>query len=281
MNTLISLAQELTRRGDLFIQKFGTKSFHHEARTLLEKAELHRCYNFQELVTSVYSNEFPKEQNFKYLEFSDLPLTIARGEKCFIDLYFWRRRPTVIHNHHFSGAFQCLVGNNVDLEFSFTEKQTLGTFHALGELTLKRELNLVPGQVVEIAELDQFIHQNHHQDDLTVNLCFRTHDLGKHNLSNYLFSGLRFEKDSELLARTSRLLKLIDLGSFDVTKLPFNLDDAFAFILHTHYSASTHPHFRKVREHFCRRIHNETGIAMSDLMGDHDKRFNDIEDNYA
>ncbi|MCM2351010.1 MAG: hypothetical protein NDI69_13395 [Bacteriovoracaceae bacterium] len=281
MNNLIKKSRQLTRKADLFLTKHGPKNFHLEARMLLENAKLQEHYDFQELVTDALSQKFTHEQNFKYLEFSDLPITIARGENCFIDIYFWRRRPTVIHNHHFAGAFQCLVGNNVDLEFSFTEKKKIGRYHALGELKLKEERQLRAGQVVEIALLDKFIHQNHHQDELTVNLCFRTPDLGKINLSNYLFSGLRFEKAPLLIAKVNRLLKFLDLESFDFKKLDLTLDDAISLLIQTHYSGGQHPRLSKLKTYLERIVKEESGLSVAKLLEGHDRRFDEIENNYV
>lgn len=280
MDKLIQIARQLTRKGDLHLKQHGVKSFHEKARSLLELAKLHDVYDYQKLIESSLSKNFSHEQNFKYLEFSDLPITIARGEHCFIDIYFWRRRPTVIHNHHFAGAFQCLSGNNVDLEFSFKEKKKIGRFHAMGELKLLQERQLKQGEVVEIAELGQFIHQNHHQAELTVNLCFRTHELKKHNLSNYLFTGLRYEKDPMLISRVNRLLRFVDLDSFDFRKVNISLDEALHLIIQTHYSGSCHPRLLQLRRYLEKMIKEESDLSLSKLLKGHDQHFDRIESNY-
>ena len=119
---MIKLAQKLVKSGDRFIAQHGVKEFHKKAADLLSSSTLAQDYDYQEIVTEAFTPSFQRHpQNFASLEFSDLPITLARGKNCFIDVYFWRRRPTVIHNHHFVGAFQCLHGSNLDLEFQFTE----------------------------------------------------------------------------------------------------------------------------------------------------------------
>ena len=79
----------------------------------------------------------------------------------------------------------CLAGNNVDLEFHFEKEFSIGDFHQIGNLKFLHERNIVPGDIAPINFLDNFIHQNHHQADLSVNLCFRTAEKEKSNLANY------------------------------------------------------------------------------------------------
>lgn len=269
---LIKLASEINKEGDEFIRKNGTREFHHFAADLLNKHPMHKHYNFEELAQFIFQDGTTGIQNFRSLEFSDLPVTIARGEFCFIDLYFWRRRPTVIHNHHFSGAFMGLVGKNVDLEFSFSSRKKIGKHHEFGELTLKHEKAIAPGDIVPIAPLDGFIHQNHHQAELTVNLCFRTPEMPGENLSNYLYSGLKFTKDPELLCRTAHLRRLIDLGKLDVKALNLGLDDTMAFVIENHGSKSANPFFAEVMDVCYAKVRNETGLQITELINAHDEK---------
>ena len=80
------------------------------------------------------------------------------------------------------------------------KEKKLGRFHELGVLKLKQTRHLIPGNVADIGLMDKFIHQNHHQADLTVTLCFRTPQVNSKSLSNYLSSGLRFEKNHDLMS---------------------------------------------------------------------------------
>lgn len=272
-------AQELTRKGDQFLRKFTPGEFHKEAAELLSKVEIHKDFNYQELVLSTFNQKLP-EQNFKNFEFSDLPLTIARGENCFIDLYFWRRRPTVVHNHHFRGAFQCLEGFNVDSEYKFKTLKKLTKLHSVGDLKLKRIKTLKKGDIEAIHFQDKFIHQNHHQSDLTVNLCFRTHDVPGKNLSNFLYSGLKYEKNQLALNRASRLYSFTRIDHFDHRKLNLTLEDAFNFLIMSYDSNAAHPSFLKLKKFFEAKVKKETGLNLEKLFIEHDKELERIEAQY-
>jgi hypothetical protein len=274
------LAKKINRKGDLYIQKHGTKDFHKLATELLLTSDLSSRFDYQDIVNAAFDNTTSLKQNFKQLEFSDLPLTLARGENCFIDIYFWRRRPTVIHNHHFSGAFMCLTGNNVDLEFSFNKTSKIGKYHDVGELVLRHSRNLRSGDVATIAPMDKFIHQNHHQAELTVNLCFRTPEIPNKSLSNYLFSGLRFEKNPVLLGRVSRLRRFIDLGDFKFKNVNVTSDDAVNFLIQNHRTNSQNPRLHRIMKILDKRLQDEFNLNVPKLMDDHEAHFEKLENEY-
>ncbi len=279
-NSLLLIAKNLVKKGDLFINKFGEKDFHKEAVQLLSSAKIYESFNYKELALNAFEKSFNHEQNFKHLEFSDLPLTIARGEKCFVDLYFWRRRPTVIHNHHFRGAFQCLEGLNIDSEFKFTKLKQFTRSHSLGKLEEKRVKTLKQGEIEGINFQDKFIHQNLHQSDLTVNLCFRTADVPKKNLSNFLYSGFKYEKEQSSLSRVERLLAFTRINDFDYKKLNLNLEDAINFELMTYGSESKNPFFLKLKKYLAQKVKDETGLNISSLINQHEKILDKIESEY-
>lgn len=275
---ILELAKKINRKGDLFIKTYGMKEFHKKASELLVRSDLHKHFILQEITHSAFSSKVP--QHFKHLEFSDLPLTISHGEHCFIDLYFWRRRPTVIHNHHFTGAFMCLLGNNIDFEYTFKKEKKLGRFHELGTLTLKQTRNLLPGDVAQIAAMDKFIHQNHHQAELTVNLCFRTPQGSSKSLSNYLSSGLRHEKNPDLISRVERLRRTIDLGLLDTDKVNLTTDEALKFLIDTYDSRSGNPRLLKLRSALHKRMLSDFGLDLNQMMRDHDRMMERIQNDY-
>lgn len=276
----LAQAAELTRLGDRFISKNGTKLFHEEAQRLLLKSNLHRSFDYQELATAIFSKNFQVEQNFKAFEFSDLPITVARGEHCFIDIYFWRRRPTTIHNHHFSGAFQCISGSNVDSEFKFKLGRKLTRHHALGELHLVRTKNIKAGDVVAIDLLNKFIHQNHHHDDLTVNLCFRTNEVSKRNLSNYLYSGFRYEKDHQALLRAERLFALTKIQDFDPKRMDITPADALNFLILNYGSGIQHPRFVKHQAYLEGIVKETFQLNVKGLIDAHEDQLSRIQSEY-
>ena len=276
--SILELAKKINRKGDHFIKSYGIKEFHKKASELLTPSDIHKNFDTDEIVKSVFSSKHP--QNFKNLEFSDLPITISHGQHCFIDLYFWRRRPTVIHNHHFNGAFMCLMGRNVDFEYTFKKEKKLGRFHEMGVLKLKQRCNLIPGDIAEIGLMDKFIHQNHHQADLTVNLCFRTPQMSSKGLSNYLSSGLRFEKNVELLSRVARLLRLINLGLIDPNKTNLSTDESLQFLIQTFDTKSGNPRLLKLRKIIDKKIRDEFGVSIDHLLNDHDCKMEKLENEY-
>lgn len=280
MNDFVKRARELVQLGDDFIASHGPDSFGHKASELLAQAGLEKLFEFAPLVEASFKKDFNSHQNYVSFQFSDLPLTVASGQHCFLDIYFWRRRPTVIHDHHFTGAFQCLMGNNLDLEFEFHPTQKLGEFHDRGELKLKQQRQMTPGAIAEIHLLDKFIHQNHHQADLTVNVCFRTPDFGQTNLSHFLYSGLRFEKDSGLIARLNRLETVIYFGEVDLNRLDLTLDDALAFLIRHNRSGARGSKFLELKNLLQNKVARETGLDLACLLDAHEAKMEELENAY-
>ncbi len=268
---LIDAAQRLVKKGDKFLTEKGMKTFHVEASELLGSASMDYHYDYQELIESYFSSTALPTQNYSSLEFSDLPVTLARGENCFIDLYFWRRRPTAIHNHHFAGAFQCLEGNNIDLQYKFKKREKLSKFHTMGQLSLVKTSELKTGAIQGIDFQDKFIHQNHHQAELTVNLCFRTFDIAKTNIANFLFTGLRYEKNSDLLAKVHRLWRFTDMEDFDYKKIKLTPEEMLCFLMETYGSSSQNKRFLGLREFIMLKARKELGVDVDRLITLHDE----------
>jgi hypothetical protein len=280
MKNFVNASRLLVAQGDAFISKSGPLEFHKKAPDLLQAAQLHDLFDFKELVHSTFEAGFNKNQNYASAQFSDLPITVASGEHCFLDIYFWRRRPTVIHDHHFTGAFQCLEGANVDLEFEFIKSKQLGQFHDLGEVKLISPRQINRGDIAAIDLLDKFIHQNHHQAELTINVCFRTPDIGEINLSNYLYSGLRFEKHPDVLNRINRLMGFIHIGDFNVNELDLNLDDALNFLIRNYRSESRAKKFLELRTFLDQKVKDELGLDIGKMMDAHELKMDELENQY-
>ncbi len=274
------LARKLVSLGDRFIAKNGHRKFHLEAAKLLSENNFCSVYSLDQLRSLSFKKNIESIQNYRAFEFSDLPLTLARGEDCFLDLYVWRRRPTVIHNHHFVGAFQCLEGSNVDLSFSFKAKKKLGSFHSLGDLKLEETRKVDAGVIVPIDLQDKFIHQNHHHHDLTVNLCFRTPDISGKRIANFLYSGLRYEKDPVTLARTERIFRLLKLGPLDLKKLNLSADDALSFLIQAYGINSDNSAFQAAKEFFSLKVRKEFKLNLEDLLDEHESQIDLIQANY-
>lgn len=279
--TLISHALKLTKLGDSFIKKSGARSFHEEAVALLQDARMHERFDFQNLVSESFNRKFSHEQNFKSFEFSDLPVTIARGEHCFIDLYFWRRRPTTIHNHHFTGAFQCLTGANVELKYKFIKENVLTKFHVQGELKEVEETRVLPGDIQNIDLQDRFIHQSYHQADITVNLCFRTPDFKNKNLANFFYPGFKYEKDFQTLQKAQRLYAYALINKINPDKINIAPEVALTFLIETINSGSSHPAIVHIQKKLLLRVKKEFSFDFNKLIHTHESYLDDIENRYA
>ena len=280
-NTLLHEASRLTRAGDKFIQKSGPQKFYEEAAALLDKASMHKHFSFEDLVIGSFGKNFNHEQNFKSLEFSDLPVTIARGEHSFVDLYFWRRRPTTIHNHHFTGAFQCLHGSNVELKYKFTKERRLTRFHTMGELKEIKETKVLPGDIECIDLQDKFIHQSHHQADLTVNLCFRTPDFKGKNLANFFYPGLKYEKNALTLQKAQRLYAFALIEDFKLDKVDVAPEVALTFLIETLNMGSSHPAVKKLQNNFMRKFKSESKLDLAKLFQTHENYLDHLIEKYA
>jgi hypothetical protein len=279
MNTFYQKVLDLVRRGDQFIATNGAARFSEFALNELNQSHLSEDYDRSVLAAITLDPAFKVIPNYPFLEFSDLPLTLARGEHCLIDVYVWYRRPTVIHNHHFSGAFMCLEGNNIDLEFEYRHERDVGLFHGIGKLTLKEKSHLQAGSAVEIRPLDGYIHQNHHQAELTVNLCFRTNFMIDKTLSHYLIGGLRIDKDKELLQRNARVLGFLRLGELP-EDVEFSMDDVLAYLIDLHRSKSGNRRVLQLKDEFERRVRDELGFDLGEELSKHEAYMAELEDSY-
>ncbi|HXH29194.1 MAG TPA: hypothetical protein VNJ01_00110 [Bacteriovoracaceae bacterium] len=280
MSNFLSLAQAVVKKADAHLAVHGHEEFHTRASELLLSSGMSETFNLEELVQETMRAGFTSPQTYGATQFSDLPVTLATGEGCFLDLYFWRRRPTVIHNHHFCGAFMCLEGLNLDLEFEFIQTRKLGRYHALGPVTLKHTNHLKKGDVKSIPFLDRFIHQNHHHSDLSINVCLRTPELGESNLSNYLFSGLKYDKDPWLLSRHDRLEGFLRLCQTDFEKLDLDIDDSLYFVIQNFHSSSENMRFKKLYQFLLQKIITETGVDILGLLKEHESCYDRIQAQY-
>lgn len=270
----------LVSKGEDHISKYGNDNFHQFATDELLKSDFHNVFNFNDVFQHFFSDQLDALQNYRNLEFSDLPLTLARSENCFIEIYCWRRRPTTIHNHHFSGAFMCMEGHNVDIEYDFQKHSSIGHLIELGKLSVKKEKTMKAGDVATIAPLDKYIHQNHHQSDLTINLTFRTNNLKNKNLSNYLFSGIKYEKDISTLNRLHILRRGIDFSVIKTENLSLSDEEAIYFLTQHYEEGSGNKHLSFFADKLESQIKKKFQISVMKLLRDHDKKLSEMEDSY-
>lgn len=129
--------------------------------------------SFSEIASQLATIDLPP-QTFNGLDFSDFPLTLVRKENFCIDIYFWNRSDTGIHDHHFHGAFKILAGSSMQVNYEFKTKIEHGMYLSEGELQQTSAKNLNQGDVEAIHKHDRFIHQVFHVEIPALTLCIRT-----------------------------------------------------------------------------------------------------------
>jgi len=111
--------------------------------------------------------------------FSDCQLQIFANERFVIEILFWTKSTTNIHQHGFSGAFCVVAGSSLHTEFKFTLKQRFNGGLILGEMTASPPELFRTGRVQPIAPGNRFIHRLFHLDQPSVSLVIRTHKISE------------------------------------------------------------------------------------------------------
>lgn len=174
----------------------------------------------------------------------------------------------------------CMEGHNVDIEYDFQKHSSIGHLIELGKLSVKKEKTMKAGDVATIAPLDKYIHQNHHQSDLTINLTFRTNNLKNKNLSNYLFSGIKYEKDISTLNRLHILRRGIDFSVIKTENLSLSDEEAIYFLTQHYEEGSGNKHLSFFADKLESQIKKKFQISVMKLLRDHDKKLSEMEDSY-
>lgn len=107
-------------------------------------------------------------------QFSDLPVTLYRGPRFAIDVYFWLDGTTTIHEHSFSGAFQVLEGSSIHNVYKFEQEQPVNAHFLTGQVLLREVQGLKKGDIREISPGRKFIHSLFHLDRPSVTITVRT-----------------------------------------------------------------------------------------------------------
>ncbi len=175
--------------------------FSNRAFNLLRQNSFHKYFS-QDLLPEL---RIRHKENLSFLEhdcvFSDECLVLYVNDLFTIEVYHWLYSDTGIHDHNFQGAFQCLEGEDHQVEFEFIPERTV--FEGLDEGQLKEinRLVLKPGDTQEIKDRDHFIHAVAHSPS-TWNLCVRTKGNQAQILKAYHVKGFSYALDR---AREERL----------------------------------------------------------------------------
>lgn len=188
--------------------------------------------------------------------FSDECLVLYVGENFSIEVYHWLYSDTGIHDHNFEGAFQCLEGEDHQVEFRFENGNEIFEGLEAGKLVEVSNAIIHPGNTQEIKNKDDFIHAVAHAPS-TWNICIRTKGDQTQVLKAYHTQGYRYALRKD---REQKLLK-IELEDLNLETLDS------ADLLHVFHMLGTKPGHhdirKKVDQHLSRR-HAISYLSMSE-----------------
>jgi hypothetical protein len=132
--------------------------------------------SIKELANFVVSDSYPRPLDEKEA-FGEPPVTVYRGEKFVIDIYFWFTINTSIHSHGFRGAFKVLQGPAIHHIYSVDHSDE----DRNAPVVIKNDIKLITkvikaGDVVPIPPSLEFIHEVGHCHHPQITLCVRTVD---------------------------------------------------------------------------------------------------------
>lgn len=113
-------------------------------------------------------------------DFSDLPLTLYRAPRFFIEVYYWMDGTTSLHQHGFSGAFQVFLGSSIHSQYVFENERKINAHFSLGEINLKDVQLLRQGNIRRIHPGRPFIHSLFHLERPSVTITVRTYQDPSH-----------------------------------------------------------------------------------------------------
>lgn len=214
------LLREVDRLGNSLVHASG--DFSSTARELLSAVPFHEMFssnNVEHLRERHRSNAHLLEHD---CAFSDECLVLFVHETFTIELYHWLYSDTGIHDHNFQGAFQCLEGEDHQVEFEFREPVDVFEGLERGELLQMKESVLRPGDTQEIRNQDRFIHAVAHAPS-TWNLTIRTKGDFTQVLKAYHVDGYRYalrkEREQKLQLAEVSAENIAEFDSCDLLHL--------------------------------------------------------------
>lgn len=165
-------------------------------------------------------------QTFSHRTFSQFPLTLFNHHGYNLDLYFWNRANTSIHDHNFSGAFKVLKGTYHQLTYQFVEEKKYFDWLSKGQLSHQGVNVLLPQDVQTIVHGDEFIHLTHHENLDCVTACLRT-EATTGAIHSYFSPSLRIQ----YVSAGPQIGKLFDYISFLILDFDRNESTIFESML--------------------------------------------------
>ncbi len=246
---MISFLSEVDRLGSI-LKDAPTGTFSSPAFTLLKEIPFHKMFT-REILPELRARQSENRQHLEHdCVFSDECLVLFVHEKFTIEVYHWLYSDTGIHDHNFQGAFQCLEGEDHQVEFRFENEKEIFEGLEAGRLVEVSRKIIRPGDTQEIKNNDHFIHAVAHSPS-TWNLCIRTKGDQTQVLKAYHTRGYRYalrkDREQKLLEYELDELKLDSLESAD--------------LLHVFHMLGTKPGHHNIRIKVDRELSERHGVS--------------------
>lgn len=257
---MISFLSEVDRLGGI-LKDAPTGSFSTDATKLLSKVAFHEKFS-QEILPELRKRHSEKSHLLEYdCVFSDECLVLFVHEHFTIEIYHWLYSDTGIHDHNFQGAFQCLEGEDHQVEFQFENPKEIFEGLEAGKLIELSKAIIRPGDTQEIRNDDRFIHAVAHSPS-TWNICIRTKGDKSQVLKAYHTQGYRYalrkDREQNLLMYELDDLKIETLESAD--------------LLHVFHMLGTKPGHHEIRKNidlFLHQRHQISYLSISSMTAEY------------
>ncbi len=130
------------------------------------------AFDLQEVGRFLFTTSIPQQPATR---FSNLPVTMYRGDGFHLELLIWTQATTSIHQHAFSGAFRLVEGSSLHSDYCFLEQQRINSHVLLGDIRMEDMRLLKRGDVLPIVSgRDGLVHSLFHLDEPSATLVART-----------------------------------------------------------------------------------------------------------
>lgn len=155
-------------------QNYSEQAFPDIAAQALVEAELPGRVDPWDIIRWVHNATSLPEQQDVEGRFGNPPITLFRGPRFYIDIYFWLDGTTSIHQHSFCGAFQVMLGSSIHSRYSFQEDAVINEHFSVGNISLEEVQLLSLRDVRTIRPGRNFIHSLFHLDRPSATITIRT-----------------------------------------------------------------------------------------------------------
>jgi len=171
--------EEFEKLGELVESRWKTENYSEQAfpeiaAQALTESDLPSRIDPWDIIRWVHTAATLPEQQDVEGRFGNPPITLFRGARFYIDVYFWLDGTTSIHQHSFCGAFQVLLGSSIHSRYSFQEQQVINEHFSVGKITLEEVHLLSLKDVRTIRPGRDFIHSLFHLDRPSATITIRT-----------------------------------------------------------------------------------------------------------